>query len=491
MNINFRALKQTRDAHHYLNACNTSTDQRAQRHFTIKVAVLWAMLAPAFVSTAGTAFAATASAGDLTGLSHQEIGGAIRVSMAPPATYIGSGGSSVLTDGEFEQASALRTEPSAPSGSLSSLAQNSASICSVSPGDTLTVKIGHVGPLTGLNGHLGQDNERGALLAVEELNRRCLRIGGRVLRLELIGLDDAGDPALAVQVARRLVTENVAGVVGHLNSATSISAAPVYAEAGIAQISPSATHPRFTRLGYSTTFRLLPDDFRVGVLLGQYAGAALAARRIVLIDDQTSYGKGVAAAFASGAQSSGARILRQHAVSKVPGDYTALVETLRQEAPELVFFGGVDTVAGPLIREISRAGLSFKIMGGDGMCTANMAYLAGADAVEGRVLCGEPGGVQPDHWPGIQDFAARMRARFEAPLQLYAPYTYDAVRVLVQAMVNSGSSRPAAYMPALARLRFEGVTGTIQFDESGNSRSSIITLFNYREGRRVAITVLR
>lgn len=398
---------------------------------------------------------------------------------------------STVTGPSVEQTALSRGARAAPPWSAFAPPPGSASNCGVQPSDMLKVKIGHIGPLTGLNGHLGQDNERGARLAVEELNRRCLRIGGRTMQLELLALDDAGDPALAVQVARRLVLEGVDGVVGHLNSATSISAAPVYAQAGIAQISPSATNPRFTRLGYSTTFRLLPDDFRVGVLLGQHAGKALGARRVVLIDDQTLYGKGVAAAFASGAQNSGARILRQHAVDKVPGDYTALVQALRQDAPDLVFFGGVDTVAGPLIREIGRAGLSFQIMGSDGMCTANMAYLAGADAVEGRVLCGEPGGVQPDHLPGIQDLAARMRARFDTPPQLYAPYTYDAVRILAEAMVHAGSNRPSAYLPALSHLHFEGVTGTIQFDESGNSRAARITLFKYRDGRRVPIAVLQ
>jgi ABC-type branched-subunit amino acid transport system substrate-binding protein len=196
------------------------------------------MLAPALVSTTGTSFAATASALALADLRLQEIGDPVRLSMA----HVESGGRSAAAPAdESEQAAASRAEPSAQSGSPSSLPQNSRSNCGVPPADMLKVKIGHVGPLTGLNGHLGQDNERGARLAVEELNERCLRIGSRVMQLELIALDDAGDPALAVQVARRLVVEGADGVVGHLNSATSISAAPVYAEAGIAQISPSAT----------------------------------------------------------------------------------------------------------------------------------------------------------------------------------------------------------------------------------------------------------
>jgi len=130
------------------------------------------------------------------------------------------------------------------------------------------VKIGHVAPTSGSIAHLGKDNEMSARMAIEDLNAKGLMIGGKKVTFALLAEDDGADPKQATAVAQKLVDSGVNGVVGHLNSGTSIPASRIYSDAGIAQISPAATNPKFTRQGYKTTFRVVADDVQLGGALG-------------------------------------------------------------------------------------------------------------------------------------------------------------------------------------------------------------------------------
>ena len=129
------------------------------------------------------------------------------------------------------------------------------------------VKIGHVGPTSGGIAHLGKDNENGARMAIDELNAKGVTIGGKKVKFELLAEDDAGDPKQGTAAAQKLIDSKVVGVVGHLNSGTSIPAAKIYSDAGVPQVSPSATNPKFTRQGFKTTFRVVSDDVHLGVTL--------------------------------------------------------------------------------------------------------------------------------------------------------------------------------------------------------------------------------
>ena len=150
------------------------------------------------------------------------------------------------------------------------------------------VKIGHVGPTSGAIAHLGKDNENGARLAIEELNAKGVTIGGKKVKLELMAEDDAADPKQGTAAAQKLADAKVAGVVGHLNSGTSIPASKIYSDAGIPQISPSATNPKFTRQGFKTTFRVVADDVHLGGTLGKYAVQTLKGKAIGVVDDRTA-----------------------------------------------------------------------------------------------------------------------------------------------------------------------------------------------------------
>ena len=200
----------------------------------------------------------------------------------------------------------------------------------------MVVKIGHVGPTSGGIAHLGKDNEMGARMAIDELNAKGVSIGGKKVKFELLAEDDAGDPKQGTAVAQKLVDSKVMGVIGHLNSGTSIPASKIYSDAGIPQISPSATNPKFTRNGYKTTFRVVADDVHLGGTLGRYAVKELKGKSIAVIDDRTAYGQGVAEEFAKAVKASGGAIAEQQFTTDKATDLTAVLTATKAKERELL-----------------------------------------------------------------------------------------------------------------------------------------------------------
>ena len=354
------------------------------------------------------------------------------------------------------------------------------------------VKIGHVGPVSGAIAHLGKDNENAAILAVEELNAKGIKIGGKAVKFELLPEDDAGDPKQGTAAAQKLVDSKVNGVVGHLNSGTSIPASKIYSEAGIPQISPSATNPKFTRNGYKTTFRVVADDVHLGGSLGRYAVKDLKGKAIAVIDDRTAYGQGVAEEFEKAVKASGGKLVGHEFTNDKASDFMAILTSLKAKKPDVVFFGGMDAVAGPMMRQMKSLGINAKFMGGDGICTGELAKLAGDAMADGQVVCAEAGGVEGAQKKGMEEFYAKYKKRFNIDVQVYAPYVYDAVNVMVDAMVRAKSADPAKYLPELAKTNgYKGVTGTITFDAKGDIKNGALTLYTYKAGKRDAIAVVR
>ena len=354
------------------------------------------------------------------------------------------------------------------------------------------VKIGHVAPLSGAIAHLGKDNENGARMAIDELNAKGVKIGGKAVKLELVAEDDAADPKQGTAAAQKLVDSKVSGVIGHLNSGTSIPASKIYSDAGIPQISPSATNPKFTRSGYKTTFRVVADDVHLGGTLGRYAVNTVKGKSIAVVDDRTAYGQGVAEEFEKAVKAAGGKLVGHEFTTDKASDFMSILTTLKAKKPDVVFFGGMDAVAGPMIRQMKSLGINAKFMGGDGICTSELAKLAGDAMADGQVICAEAGGVEGQQKKGMEDFTARYKTRFNADVQVYAPYVYDAVNVMVDAMVRANSSDPAKYLPALAKTNgYKGVTGNITFDEKGDIKNGALTLYTYKAGKRDQIAVVR
>lgn len=354
------------------------------------------------------------------------------------------------------------------------------------------VKIGHVGPTSGGIAHLGKDNENGARMAIDELNAKGVSIGGKKVKFELLAEDDGGDPKQGTAAAQKLVDSKVSGVVGHLNSGTSIPASKIYSDAGIPQISPSATNPKFTRQGFKTTFRVVADDVHLGGTLGRYAAKELKGKSIAVIDDRTAYGQGVADEFEKGVKGAGGKTVAREFTNDKATDFTAILTNLKAKKPDIVFFGGMDAVAGPMIRQMKQLGIKAKFMGGDGICSGELPKLSGGAMDDGQVVCAEAGGVEGEQKKGMEDFKARFKTKFNADVQIYAPYVYDALNVMVAAMEKAGSSDPAKYLPVLAKTTgYKGVTGTISFDEKGDVKNGALTMFTYKGGNREQLAVVR
>ena len=352
------------------------------------------------------------------------------------------------------------------------------SACGEKSGGGNVIRIGSVAPLTGPQTHIGKDNENGARLAVDEINARGLELGGRKVKLELLGEDDQAEPKAAKIVAQKLVDAGVVAVIGHLNSGTTIPASKTYADAGIPQISPSATAVAYTAQGFKTAYRVMANDAQQGKALGQYAVTRMGAKRIAVIDDRTAYGQGLADEFEKAAKAAGGEIAAREYTDDRKTDFTAILTSIKGKAPDLVFFGGMDPQGGPMAQQMKRLGLSAKFLGGDGLQNPNFLKLAGADA-EG-VVASSPG-LPIDGMPGGADFRKRFEAKY-GPIQVYAPYAYDAVNVLVEAMKRANSAEPAKVLAELPKTRHPGVTGPVKFDAKGDTMEGAVTLYEARGG---------
>jgi branched-chain amino acid transport system substrate-binding protein len=356
----------------------------------------------------------------------------------------------------------------------------------------MVVKIGHVGPTSGGIAHLGKDNENGAKMAIDELNAKGTTIGGKKVKFELVPEDDAGDPKQGTAVAQKLVDSKVAGVIGHLNSGTTIPASKIYSDAGIPQISPSATNPKYTRQGFKTAFRVVADDVHLGSTLGKYAVKELKGKSIAVIDDRTAYGQGVAEEFTKAVKASGGAIAETQFTTDKATDFTAILTQIKAKKPDVVFFGGMDAVAGPMIRQMKQLGITAKFMGGDGICSSELPKLAGGAMADGQVVCAEAGGVEGEQKVGMDKFRADYKKKFGIDVQVYAPYVYDATMVMAAAMVKAGSADPKVYLPVLAKTDgYKGVTGTIGFDDKGDVKNGALTLYTYKAEKRDQIAVVR
>lgn len=367
-----------------------------------------------------------------------------------------------------------------------------AAIGSLALAQEQVVKIGHVGPVSGAIAHLGKDNELGARLAIEELNAKGVSINGKKVKLELVAEDDAADPKQGTAAAQKLVDAKVSGVIGHLNSGTTIPASKIYSDAGIPQISPSSTNPKYTRQGYKTSFRVVADDVHLGGTLGRYAVKELKGKSIAVIDDRTAYGQGVAEEFEKAVKAAGGNLVGHEFTTDKATDFMPILTTLKGKKPDIIFFGGMDAVGGPMMKQMKSLGIKAKFMGGDGICTNEMIKLAGDAMADGQVVCAEAGGVDGALKKGMDDFGVKFKKRFNDDVKLYSPYVYDAVFVMVDAMQRAKSSEPAKYLPELAKTTgFKGVTGTISFDAKGDIKNGALTLYTFKAGKRDQIAVVR
>ncbi|MGF7128873.1 branched-chain amino acid transport system substrate-binding protein [Paraburkholderia sp. EB58] len=350
------------------------------------------------------------------------------------------------------------------------------------------VKIGHVAPLTGPNAEWGKDTENGARLAVEEINAKGLVIDGQKVTLALDAQDDASDPRQGTQVAQKLVDDHVVAVVGHMNSGTTIPASKIYSDAGIVEVSPSATNPVYTQQGFKTAYRVVATDAQQGPALANYAQKDLKAKTVAIVDDATAYGQGLANEFEKQAKTDGLTVLSHDATNDKAVDFRSILTKIKGEHPDIIMYGGMDATGGPFAKQARALAISARVLGGDGLCADSLAKLAG-DAAD-NVVC-SIAGMPLEKMPDGPAFEQRYEARFHQHVQLNAPFAYDAVYIIADAMKRAHSTRAADILAAMPASDFVGVLGRTQFDARGDLKQGAISLYDYKSGKQTLLTVVK
>ena len=350
----------------------------------------------------------------------------------------------------------------------------------------LEVKIGHVAPLTGGIAHLGKDNENGARLAIDEANAAKIKIGGKEAKFALLAEDDQADPKVGTTVAQKLVDAKVVGVVGHLNSGTTIPASAIYNQAGIPMITGSATNPKLTEQGFKVTFRTVGRDDQQGPAIASYLAESKKPKLVAVIDDATAYGEGIANEVEKTLKAANIKVLPREKGTDKTTDWKAVLTKLRGRNPDAVFYGGMDATGGPLLKQGRELGMKAVFSFGDGACTDKMKELAGT-AADG-LLCSQAG-IPPQ--AADRKFLDAYKKKFNTDPILYAPFTYDGANLLIQAMQKADSIEPAKYLPALAKIDFTGATGKIAFDDKGDRKDAEMTIFTMKGGKLEPIAIVK
>jgi branched-chain amino acid transport system substrate-binding protein len=354
------------------------------------------------------------------------------------------------------------------------------------PSAQRVVKIGHAGPLTGAIAHLGKDNENGVRLAIDEANAKGLTIGGEKVAFEMLSEDDEGKENMGPIIAQKFVDAKVAGVVGHLNSGVTIPASAVYNQAGIPMISGSATNPKLTEQGFKVVFRTVGRDDQQGPAIASYLVTEDKPKSVAVIDDATAYGEGLANEVEKTLKASGVNVLPREKGTQDTRDWMAILTKLKGKGPDAIFYGGMDSGAGPLLKQGRELGLKAVFAFGDGACTDKMKELAGP-ASEGMV-CSQAGiPVQA----ASKAFLDAFKKKFNSEPLIYAPFTYDAANLLISAMQAANSVDPAKYLPALAAIKYDGASGHIEFDAKGDRKDAEMTIFTMKNGAITPVAIIK
>ena len=347
--------------------------------------------------------------------------------------------------------------------------------------DVQTVKIGHAGPISGGIAHIGKDTENGVRMAVDDLNTQNLVIGGKKIKFVIAAEDDAGDPRQATAVAQKLCDQKVAGVVGHLQSGTSIPASSIYDKCDLPHITASASNPDLTKPGYKTSFRLIANDNALGAALALFAADALKLKSVAIIDDRTAYGQGLTDQVIAAVKRAGGEIVAREYTTDKATDFTAILTSIKAKGAEAIFFGGLDAQSGPMRRQMQTLGITQPLVSGEMTRSDTFLKLAG-EAANGTYA--SLAGVPLKTMAQGEQFAAAYKARFKVDPGVYAPYAYDGAWNMIAAMEQAGSAKADKYLPKLAGLKRSGATSAhIAYDKNGDLNEVAVTIYTVKGGK--------
>jgi len=335
------------------------------------------------------------------------------------------------------------------------------------------------GPMTGEYAAFGEQMRRGAEMAVKDINAEG-GVLGRHLKM-LIG-DDACDPKQAVSVANKMANENAVFVAGSVFSSASIPASAVYAENGILQISPASTNPAFTedafKSGWKNIFRVCGRDDSQGRVAGQYIAAHFKGKAIAIINDKSTYGKGLADETKKALNAAGITEAMYDSISQGDKDFSALVTKMKQANIGVIYLGGYHTEAGLLVRQGKEQGLNAVLIGGDALATEEFWKIAGTAG--GQTLMTFP--PDPRDLPTAQKVVAEFKAQGFDP-EGYTLYTYGAIQVFAAAAAEAKSVKVEDLSKAMHGGKFDTVLGTVGFDAKGDVIGPDYVVYVWKDGK--------
>lgn len=341
------------------------------------------------------------------------------------------------------------------------------------------IKIGFVAPLTGDLAAQGTDLLHGAELAIAETAETPVIPGYRV---ELVPLDDQHSPAQAVAMAKRLAADPaVLAVVGHLNSSCTKPAAAIYAKAQLLQVNPVSSNPDISRQGFDTFYRICATDDLQGPAAARFAKETLGVRRVFIIDDLTTYGRGLANEFERTAAALGLELAGHEGITQGEKDFSPLLTKIKALNPDLIYFAGMFPEAATLIKQRAALQMTTKFLGGDGLYEPTLITLATPAAAEGVYLTAL--GTDIHSVPTAHAFLEAYERRY-GRVGAYSGYAYEATRLAVQAIRAAARADRAAVLAAMRQLGpYQGILGTHRFDAHGDTTLRTIGIFTVHDGQ--------
>jgi branched-chain amino acid transport system substrate-binding protein len=337
------------------------------------------------------------------------------------------------------------------------------------------IVVGVAGPLTGPNAAFGAQLQKGAEQAAADINAAG-GINGE--QIKLVFGDDVSDPKQGISVANKFVADGVKFVVGHFNSGVTIPASDVYAENGILVITPSATNPKLTERGLWNTFRTCGRDDQQGAVAGGYLAANFKDAKIAVIHDKTPYGQGLADETKKSLNAAGVTEAMYEGINTGDKDFSALIAKMKDAGVSVVYFGGLHTEAGLIMRQMADQGLKAVFMSGDGIVSNELASIAG-DAVDGTLMTFAP---DPRNNPAAKELVEKFRAAGFEP-EAYTLYSYAALQVVAEAAKKAGTLDPQKVAEAIkASGPWATAIGELGYDSKGDITRPDYVMYKWGKG---------
>jgi branched-chain amino acid transport system substrate-binding protein len=344
-----------------------------------------------------------------------------------------------------------------------------------------TYKIGWQGPLSGDNQQLGINEANGSRLAVAQANAK----GDLGFKLELVESDDVGTADKAPAAAAKLIQDPlILGVVGPAFSGPTSATGKTYAAANMGLISGSATNATLTSSGFTTFHRVVPTDGVEGTQAAEWLAKKF--KKVFVVDDTTTYGKGVADVVDKTMKQKGVTVLRQ-GVAQNTQDYGAIAQKVTASGAQALFYGGYDAQAALFAKALVASGYKGLKMTGNGGKSSVFTSGSGAAGNGWYFSCGCQDATTA---PEAKDFAAAYEKMFNTPPSTYSPECFDATNAMIEALkaaVKKGTPTRKAVAEEINNLDYKGITTQVKFAPNGEVANATVNLYQQKDGKIVML----